>query len=103
MRKAESAGIRDLESCLLVRLAMKASWLSLPSCIAAQGLLTLEYFSSSLHRTSASALPVLPHSVGCLHYRGPLCECQADKAGLTCHGESMSLGNHRTAGISALI
>ena len=34
MRKAESAGIRDLESCLLVRLAMKASWLSLPSCTA---------------------------------------------------------------------
>ena len=32
MRKAESAGIRDLESWLLVRLAMKASWLSLPSC-----------------------------------------------------------------------
>ena len=41
MRKAESAGIRDLESCLLVRLALKASWLSLASCTAAQRVLII--------------------------------------------------------------
>ena len=34
MRNAESAGISDLESWSLVRLAMKESWLSPPSCRA---------------------------------------------------------------------
>ena len=34
MRNAESAGINDLESLWLVRLAMKESWLSPPSCTA---------------------------------------------------------------------
>ena len=34
MRNAESAGINDLESFWLVRLAMKESWDSPPSCTA---------------------------------------------------------------------
>ena len=93
MRKAESAGIRDLESCLLVRLAMKASWLSLPSCTAAQGLLTFALSSGSLRRIPASALPVLLRCMGILHYTGPYCECEADKISLKSNGESMSPGN----------
>ena len=36
MRNAESAGMRERESWWLVRLAMKESWLSSPSCTANQ-------------------------------------------------------------------